>query len=119
MGTITRTGDITRASAADRRRFLHDLASEVAAGTEGYAQVVRFTDLLACVASAECPDRHGVFSRLVADVKTFTAFCGDEAKWLTAHRIVPTGEARETYHGLLEERIDRALDELLAMRSVA
>lgn len=115
----TRTGDVTRANADDRRRFLHDLALEVAAGTEGYAQVVRFTDLLPSVASAECSDVHATFDRLVGYLRDFTAFCADESAWLKAHCIVASDETRETYHGCLEERIDGALDELLAVRSAA
>lgn len=117
MTSAAYINNVSRVRAIDRRRFLHDLAVECANGTEGYAQIVRFTDLLACIASPECPDVQSTFARLVRAVDDLKVYCRSresEGDWLVDHNIEPTEETRETYYGVLEIQIEAALDALMA-----
>jgi hypothetical protein len=62
-----------------------------------------------------------VFDRLVEAVRDLTAYTASreaEGHWLVEHCINPTEEARETYLGVIDERIEQALDELTARRGV-
>lgn len=110
---MTTTAAITSRHEAMQRRLLHDLATEVAAGTYT-VEVVRGAVLDNARYS---PDPLGAFCRLVQAVADLTVYCQSaeaEGRWLCDHRILPTAENRETYYGVIEERIEHALDELMA-----
>lgn len=101
----------TQRHAAMKRRLLHDLALEVAAG-HYTVEVVRGAVI---DNAANCREAIAAFCRLVEAVKDLTAYAASresEGEWLVGHGIKPSEETRETYLGVIEERIEHSLDEL-------
>ena len=106
--------DIVRAHARDRRVVLSDIASEIAAGHQGFASTAPL--VVPSLASAFCPDVMGHFFRLVDAVREFHEYVSSptaEAAILLSHGIAPTTDARSDYHGVLAERVDHLLDVLV------
>lgn len=108
-----RVTEIKRKHTSAWRSFFHDLAYEVSAGN----QTPMVGHLVARRVATGCAAPAAVFDRLVEAVRDLTAYTASreaEGHWLVSHRIDPTEEARETYLGVIDERIEHALDELLA-----
>lgn len=104
-------GDISRQSVTDRRRFLKDLAESCAVESPGYLSVA--LEVVTRAASAGCREPRTKFLHLVECVRDVRGYSRDEHGWLLSHAIPDTDETRETWAGVLDERVDMVLDNLV------
>ena len=113
----TFVGDVTRRPAADRRRVLLDLATSCTEQSAGYTAVA--ADIAGRAASGCCRNPRQSFAHLIETVRDFEGFTADEHRWLVAHGIAPTDDAKVEWHSALEERIEHTLAVLIGEQEAA